>query len=216
EYYRYIVYVSPTQFDTTITAYLTDGSTTVSVSDYSVYAYCTAAMTSDESDELYAVKDLCEAVLNYGYYVEKWLDGSSSIDILDIDLTWTDPVKYGTWDVDLSTYSSTANGIEGKTLALDGEGIFIRLYVSDSSTYTVSSKDIISGSDSSGSYIEFKVPAKEMSSIFSIYRDGVFYTSYSIYSYIKNTVDDENENLSNVCKAIYYYGQASAAYQGWR
>ncbi|MCD8005460.1 MAG: hypothetical protein LUF29_00580 [Oscillospiraceae bacterium] len=217
-YYRYIVYVSPTQLTSTITASLKSSSgTLVSLDNYSVYQYCEAAITSDSTSDLYEVKDLCAAVLNYGYYVETWLNGSSSINIQnDIDSSWDDPVD-DTWDVDLSSYGNTATTGVTKSLALDGTGIYIRVYGIDTSkTYTVSGKEVTTGNDGSD-YIEFKVPAKEMSSTFTILEDGVTFTTYSVYSYIKNTIEtSSDEDLVNVCKAIYYYGQASAAYQGWR
>ncbi|MCD7847651.1 MAG: hypothetical protein LUG49_06455 [Oscillospiraceae bacterium] len=171
EYYRYIVYVSPTQLDSDISVTLTDGTNTVAVDTYSVYDYCEYAIT-DTSGEWDAEKPLCEALLNYGYYVEILKNGSSSIDIKkDLDSSWTDPVT-GTWDADFISID-TSDGVTGKTLALDGTGIYIRLYVSDNAGFTVSGKEVITGTDGTyGNYIEFKIPAKEMSNVFTIYKDG--------------------------------------------
>ncbi|MCD7822638.1 MAG: hypothetical protein LUG86_01260 [Oscillospiraceae bacterium] len=218
-YCRYTVYVKPTDLTLTITATLTDGSSTVAVSNYSVSTYCTKAIENEDGSWSDATKALCEAVLNYGYYLDLWIDGTntSNIDtILGLDSEWSDPV--GTGNVDLSSYSVTSDGVEGKSLALDGEGIFIRIYGIDTSkTYTVSGKDVLTGTHVTyGDYIEFKVPAKEMDKIFTIYADGEKYTTYSIYSYINNTITNStDENLVNLCEAIYYYCEAAKSYTEW-
>ncbi|MCD8005579.1 MAG: hypothetical protein LUF29_01185 [Oscillospiraceae bacterium] len=208
EYYRYTVYVSPTELDSSITAYLTYGTTTVTTPDYSVYTYCEKAI-KNEDGTWNAEKPLCEALLNYGYYLETWLGETSTINILSLDETWTDPLSE-TWGVNLSDYNKTANGVTGKTLALDGTGIFIRLNIDNPTSYYVEGiDDVVYGEG----YLEFKVPAKEMSEIFTICNsDGTTYTTYSIYSYIKNYVDSEDTNLANLCKAIYYYSEESIAY----
>ncbi|MCD8007324.1 MAG: hypothetical protein LUF29_10290, partial [Oscillospiraceae bacterium] len=227
EYYRYIVYVSPTQFDTTITATLTDSSTTISVSDYSVYQYCEAAITSDESDELYAVKDLCEAVLVYGYYAEIYAGEENSTlpgnltTILGSDWLTTNDVV--TWDnPEIEAISSDPDVT--KYLALDGNGIYVIFEVTDTaSIYTVNGETLEVQYDNGTYYIEYRVPAKEMNRSFSVFRDGEVYTTYSVYTYVKHIIDTGvsaeysiTEDAINLCKAIYNYGEAASDFTGWR
>ncbi len=222
-YYRYTVYVNPTELYSDIEATLTDGTTEVETTTYSVSTYCEKAIKNEDGTWSNEVA-LCEAVLNYGYYVETWLNKSSSIDISESDDDWTDPV--GTWTVDLSSYSNSTNeeGVNGKTLALDGEGIFIRIYVSDgTANYAVSGQEVITGTDEdNGAYIEFKVAAKNMDKTFTIIKDGEEFSTYSVYSYIysitSSKIDESNgitENLQNLCKAIYYYCVEAQSYNGW-
>ncbi|MCD8005458.1 MAG: hypothetical protein LUF29_00570 [Oscillospiraceae bacterium] len=223
-YYRYIVYVSPTDFDTTITATLTDGTTSVAVSDYSVYDYCATVLgTDDTSSELYAVKDLCEAVLNYGYYASEYyeelygttLDCDLQDDLASLISGWTDPVA--NWSDPTIDVSSSNNEIT-KYLALDSDGIYVIIKVDTGSTYTINGEELEVTSDG---YIEYRVPAKEMADEFTIYKDGEVYDVYSVYSYVSNVINHETdstytEDVKNLCKAIYLYGEAAAKYTGWR
>ncbi|MCD7822636.1 MAG: hypothetical protein LUG86_01250 [Oscillospiraceae bacterium] len=218
-YYRYTVYVLPTQLTSTIKAKLTDGTNEVEVSEYSVSIYCKRAIgyAADGDTDWDDTADLCKQVLNYGYYLDLWLHSGTSTSGIDIaedyDSTWTDPVT-GTLDVTFDEkYDSTSDDVK-KTLALDGKGIYIRVYVSDNTAgYTVSGKTLETSTDSNGQYIEFKVATDEMADIFTVCNaDGTTYTTYSIYSYIKNNVSNSNEYLVKLCKAIYYYCEAALNY----
>ncbi|MCD8006221.1 MAG: hypothetical protein LUF29_04505 [Oscillospiraceae bacterium] len=203
---------------------MTDSSTTVSVSDYSVYQYCEAAITSDESDELYAVKDLCEAVLVYGYYAEIYAGEENSTlpgnltTILGSDWLTTNDVV--TWDnPEIEAISSDPDVT--KYLALDSNGIYVIFEVTDTaSTYTVNGETLEVKYDNGTYYIEYRVPAKEMSKAFTVYIEDKVYDTYSVYTYVSNIISSYNaenaEAVKNLCKAIYFYGEESAAFSGWR
>ncbi len=224
EYYCYTVYVKPTEIDSTIVAYLSDGTNTVKASDYSVYSYCSYAITTAgwESE-----KELCEAVLNYGYYAQLWQNESSSIDIkTNLDSSWTNPVA-DNW-TELEGYGSTTTDGVKKTLAL-GSGVYIRMYLTEAvasdATFTVNGETLekVSSSDYEGytCYIEFKVSAKNMYDTYTVYKNGEEFTSYSVYAYINNICKSETSetitaNLKNLCQAIYYYGEQAKSYNSWQ
>ncbi|MCD7847723.1 MAG: hypothetical protein LUG49_06830 [Oscillospiraceae bacterium] len=229
EYYRYIVYVNPTQIDSTITAYLTNTDETVNVSttDYSVYTYCEKAIKNTDGT-WDAEKPLCEAVLNYAYYAEVYAENTSTLQssLQTLDSAWENPVS-DTWAA-LTGYDDTATSGVKKTLALS-EGIYIRMYLTSdvaSGTFTVNEETLtLVDSDLEGysKYFEFKVPAKDMSSTFRVYKDGEEFTTYSVYSYVNNiagysgTDKSITDNLKKLCQAIYYYSKASITYgTNWR
>ncbi len=129
-YYYYTKYVGVADINSTITAYLTDGTSTVTVDDYSVADYCDTAIT-DTRDE----QTLCEALLTYGYYAEIYKDGSSSIDDYD------DMTNYDVSAIESTKYGGTTTTGVAKALTLYDE-ICIKLYltsdvVSNSATFTV-------------------------------------------------------------------------------
>ncbi|MCD7785124.1 MAG: hypothetical protein LUH18_06040 [Oscillospiraceae bacterium] len=219
-YYRYTVYVKPTQISSGIVAYLSDGSNKVDAGTYSVYEYCEYAINAS-GVEWEEVEDLCEAVLNYGYYAQVWYNNSESTlqsSIRSLDSAWTDPTSSFNLS-SLSGYATTSDGIK-KTLALDG-GVYIRIYVTDTSaTYSVDGETLEVEADGNGSYVEFKVYAKEMYKTFTVLKGDEVYTSYSIYTYIYNVCNSEisgdiTESLQNLCKAIYDYGEEAKAYNNW-
>ncbi len=220
-YYRYTVYVNPTEISSAINAYLTDGTNKVELDNYSVYDYCAYAIKT-ETEVWQEVQALCEAVLNYGYYAETWYNNSSTSTlqskIYDLDSYWTDPVT--SFDISaLSSYETDSDGID-KTLALGG-GVYIRVYVTDTTaTYTVDGEELEVGVDSNGYYVEFKVYAKEMYKTFTVLMNGNTYTTYSVYNYIYNVCNssisgDITESLQDLCKSIYYYGELAKAYNNW-
>ncbi|MCD7785305.1 MAG: hypothetical protein LUH18_06995 [Oscillospiraceae bacterium] len=221
-YYHYTVYVNPTQINSSINAYLTDGTNKVELDNYSVYDYCAYAITT-ETEVWQKVEALCEAVLNYGYYAEKWYNNGSSAlqtQIKGLDKDWTDPVTNFSLS-ELSDYAKESDGID-KTLALDG-GVYIRVYVTDTTaTYTVDGEKLEVGEDSNGYYVEFKVYAKEMYKTFTVLMNGNTYTTYSVYTYIYNVCNSENDaskgitdSLKDLCKSIYYYGELARDYTNW-
>ncbi len=213
-YCRYTVYVNPTQVESDIYAYLTNGSDTVSIDTFSVYDYCNTAITTTGWE---AEKPVCEAVLNYAYYATVYAGSSSDLQntLQSIDSTWSDPVS--SIDVSsLSSYATSSDSVE-KTLVL-GSGVYIRVYVDDASaTYTVDGEKLEVVTSGSTSYVEFKVYAKEMYKTFTVYKDGAKYTTYSVYRYIYNICSDSSssETLTNLCKAIYDYGEKAKAYNKW-
>ncbi|MCC8195929.1 MAG: hypothetical protein LIO49_03850 [Ruminococcus sp.] len=217
-YYRYTVYVNPTQFSSTISAYLTDGTNSTATYDYSVATYCTKAIERgwDESD-------LCKALLNYGDYVTAYYSGISTCSLDGVD-GWTDPVA-GEWTADLSEYSGTETEGTAKALLL-GDSVVIRVYMtsdvaSESDVFTVGGtvleKQALEN-ESYAYYVEFKVSAKNMSKTFTVMKNGDEFTSYSVLSYVNNVInaDSSDTALSNLCKAIYYYSVAADDYTGWQ
>lgn len=217
-YYRYTVYVNPTQFSSTISAYLTDGTNSTATYDYSVATYCKKAIERgwDESE-------LCKALLNYGDYATAYYSGISTCSLDGVD-GWTDPVA-GEWTADLSKYSGTETEGTAKALLL-GDSVVIRVYMtsdvaSESDVFTVGGTVLEKHAlenESYAYYVEFKVSAKNMSKTFTVMKNGEEFTSYSVLSYVNNVIsaDSSDPALSNLCKAIYYYSVAADDYTGWQ
>lgn len=213
-YYYYTMYVGVADIDSTITAYLTDETSTVNLSDYSVAEYCNLAI-----NEAWEEKALCEALLTYGYYAEIYKDGSSSISDYD------DMTSYDVGDIDSTKYESSSPTGVAKALTLYDE-ICIKLYltdavVSDSATFVVNGVTYTPVADTTVSgytySIEIPVPAKNMDLIYTIYKsDGTtVLTTYSVYTYIMNNTSGSTTNLANLCRAIYNYSVAAENYTGW-
>ncbi len=212
-YYRYTVYVSVADINSTIKAYLTDGTTTVEVSDYSVATYCTeAASVSDKESAL------CQALLTYGYYTGVLVEEETNI----TDYTDMSSLEV---DIDSDTYGSTDTTGVAKTLALDST-ISIRMYltseVASDATFTVNGTTLTvneTTDDYSSTYpyyIEFKVSARNLDTMYTVYKNGEEFTKYSVYSYIMNNYQDtETTGLADLCKAIYNYSLKAEDYDGW-
>ncbi|MCD8108016.1 MAG: hypothetical protein LUE20_08670 [Oscillospiraceae bacterium] len=217
EYYRYTVYVKPNEFLTTIYASLTDCENSTDTYEYSVYDYCLNAIENEWEES-----ELCKALLNYGDYASAYDPGISQYSFEDIG-DWTDPVAEA-WDVDLSEYDGTETTGVAKTILL-GNTVAIRLYLtseaaSEDDVFTVdgTTLELHSVDDKNYSYyIEFKVPAKDMDTTFTVLKNGVEFTTYSVLSYVKNIVETEDDTaLANLCKAIYYYSLEASKYTGWQ
>ncbi|MCD7770968.1 MAG: hypothetical protein LUH23_02620 [Oscillospiraceae bacterium] len=218
-YYRYTVYVSPTDVSSEIVATLTDGTNEIDAGTFSAYDYCEYALTTDGWEDERA---LCEAVLNYAYYAQLYVGGESSLQdsIASLDADWTDPVA--AWDETISNVCES-DGIS-KSLALNRDGIYVVVYVGDNtSTYTVDGETLEVNTDSTGYYVEFKVPARKMGTAYTVYKDGEAYTTYSVYTYVAHIVETGVSSEYNItqeavdlCKAIYYYGVEAAAYGNWQ
>ncbi|MCD7823756.1 MAG: hypothetical protein LUG86_07070 [Oscillospiraceae bacterium] len=217
-YYRYTVYVKPHEFSTPVYVRLTDGTNVTETRKYSVEEYCMSAI-EDNLDEA----DLCKALLNYGDYATAFYTGVSSQSLESIE-GWVDPVT-AELAVDLSEYSGTDTPGTAKGLLL-GSSVVIRIYLmpdvaseSDSFTYNGTALELYAVDDESYSYyIEFPVPASDMSSTLTVYKNGEEFTSYSVLSYVYNIVQKEGSSdsaLVNLCKAIYYYSVAADNYDFW-
>ncbi|MCD7784777.1 MAG: hypothetical protein LUH18_04245 [Oscillospiraceae bacterium] len=212
-YYRYTVYVSVADINSTISAYLTDGTTTVSVSDYSVATYCTeAASVSDKESAL------CQALLTYGYYTGVLINETT-------DITGYTEASTITVNIDAVEYGSTETTGVAKTLALDST-ISIRMYltsdVASGAMFTVNGNELTVNetTDSYKSdypyYIEFKVSARNLDTMYTVYKNGEEFTKYSVYTYIMNNYQDtETTELADLCKAIYNYSLRAEDYDGW-
>ncbi|MCD7846916.1 MAG: hypothetical protein LUG49_02615 [Oscillospiraceae bacterium] len=218
--YRYTVYVNPDQFGSTIYATLTDGTNSSETIEYSVETYCMHAISTEGWEP---EAELCKALLNYGYYASLYTGTECTNSLSDVS-GWTDPVV-GEWTADLSGYSGT--GTEGVSKALIlGSSVVIRLYIekgtteiSDVLTFGDAVLERHSVTDENYEYyVEFKVPAKDMVNTQTVLKNGEEFTSYSVLSYVYNALksDETAENLSNLCKAIYYYSVVAYNYNGWR
>ncbi len=217
-YYRYTVYVKPTQFNSTISAYLTDGTNSTDIYEYSVATYCLKAISGgwDESD-------LCKAILNYGDYATAYYSQISINSLENVD-DWSDPVAEE-WTADLSEYSGTETEGVAKALLL-GDSVVIRVYMTsgvacEDDTFSVDGTSLTLHeleNESYAYYVEFKVSARNMSEIFTVMKNGEEFTSYSVLSYVNNVVkaDTSDSALSDLCKAIYYYSVAADNYAGWQ
>ncbi|MCC8130231.1 MAG: discoidin domain-containing protein [Ruminococcus sp.] len=211
EYYRYTVYVGVAEINSTITATITNGTNSSAVTDYSVATYCSTAIESNLAES-----SLCTALLTYGNYARVVNGDSAELDSsykLEDDYSVSISDDYGEETTSTSGYL--------KTLAL-GDVIYIRVYMATSQTVKVDGVEYepVTNSDYEGytCYIEFPVSAKNMDEIYTVCStDDTELTSYSVYYYIKNQLanDDADDNLKNLCKAIYNYSQAAEDYSGW-
>ncbi|MCD7784780.1 MAG: discoidin domain-containing protein [Oscillospiraceae bacterium] len=219
EYYRYTVYVSVADINTTIRATLSNGDISVIADEYSVAAYCSTAIENEAAE-----KDLCQALLTYGYYTGEYIEGKSTGII-----GYTD-VSDNTVTIDSSKFGNTETSGYAKTLILD-DVVSIRVYMTsekcgESSTFKVGSNVLTPTAETKevdnvtySYYIEFDVSAQNLDAMFEICdKNGTFLTKYSVYSYIMNQLAEDSEasdSLKNLCKAIYMYGEAANSYNGW-
>ncbi|MCC8131668.1 MAG: hypothetical protein LIO72_08040 [Ruminococcus sp.] len=213
----YTVYVKPNQFSDMIYVYLTDGTSVTDTYEYSVDTYCLEAINKNLEET-----DLCKALLNYGYYASIY-DSESGTNILDDIDGWVDPVAEE-WTVDLSSYSGTTTDGVAKTLIL-GSSVVIRLYLTadvadDNDVFTFEGNTLEKyaiDDEYYSYYIEFKVPARKMSEMLTVSKNGEEFTKYSVLSYVNNVInsDEYDDALKNLCKAIYHYSVAADNYSGW-
>ncbi len=238
KYYRFTVTVDSTQMATSFTAVLKYNDTTVQSNTYSVESYCKWAITNDKDE-----KDLCAALLNYGGYSQTYFESMGTLANANLDTyfdaaggTWSDPVTNGTWvDSNVSSYEASTsgtfpsvitNGSEGfsASLVLESQTV-IRIYFNatskDSLTIAVGEEELTIVDAGSGSYyVEYEVQASKLGTAIDFtVTDGMDTgtVSYSAYAYINTQLSDGDTSaaLANVCKALYYYGEAAEEYSNW-
>ncbi|MCD7784005.1 MAG: hypothetical protein LUH18_00210 [Oscillospiraceae bacterium] len=206
---------------TTIVAQITNGSTIVETSTYSVATYASNVYSS-ASDKF---KNLLDTMLNFGYYAEDYYEdvkgAALSATVGDSAKQSLDSVSETT----LSTYDPTVDGDKTKvmaTLVLD-ETCELRFYVDSGYTVSVDGFTLYEGSDDNGTYYAiqdilvqnwdygFTVTVKDSS-------DSVVctLTKYSVMSYAYTVVSGTgyDDSLVNLVKAMYLYNQAANTYLG--
>ncbi len=231
-FYRFSVALNSTQMATTFTAKLIyDGTLTVQTNTYSVESYCKYAITNSLTE-----KALCAALLNYGGYSQTYCNvdtgNLANANLSDYDSDWSDPVKE-TFEADLSSYTTTISdtipseitGSFSASLVLESQTV-IRIYFNatstDNLTFAVGEETlkIQTATGDYAYYVEYEVQASKLGTAieFSVSNGSTTGTvSYSAYAYINTQLSDGDTSaaLANVCKALYYYGEAARTYTGW-
>jgi len=225
-YYKFKCSISAKDMASEITAQLIDGEKAGTEYKYSVKEYADYLLTHTEGNAEYAkAAPLVKAMLDYGAYAQRYFkEGTAIGEVQDMaNVTVPNTFKFD----EVSTSLPEGVTFEGATLSLRSETT-LSLYFKSSTdlsfkyvSYEVE-KDTTAGGyqiarirgikadDLDKTFMLRIVDASESGSILSF--GG--YVAYGPLTYCYNVLNggSEDENLQNVCKALYKYAQAAKTY----
>ncbi|MBQ8967735.1 hypothetical protein [Ruminococcus sp.] len=217
-YYVFKCNVAAKDMASDITAQMIDGDKAGTKYTYSVKDYADYLLLHTDDDEAYEkAAPLVKAMLNYGAYSQSYFDEGTP---------FADSYKAAVDDVSVPVdfkYNDNAKlpeGVtfEGATLSLKSETT-LSLYfkgLPENTTFTCNGKTV--ETSKSGNYVVARIrglKASELENDFTV-KFGESSVTYNAMTYCYNVLNggSGDENLQNVCKALYKYAQAAKAYFG--
>jgi len=202
---------------------------------YSVAKYCASAFKAYESNNAkYAkLKDLCEAILNYGKYAEDYVNGNTASTLnegheanFDSGYSFTNlkakTVKGSAGNANLTLGSKiTLNFYVSTTVNLTNEDTITQNFfvLNDKPTPEQIDPKYVTVSGSDGNYtVSVELYAYQLATSYTLKLKGVdtsdFCITYGVYNYCSDVQGVGNETMDCLCKAIHNYSQAVQAYIG--
>lgn len=186
--------------------------------DYSLETYLND-LSSDESDENAALKDLADATLVYGAYAQNAFNHNA-----DPNLDGSDLADVTVDTLESNKITKSADIPEGlklteMTLILETETTLCFYFKSDNIenyTFKLDGTDVVLNeiTEEGLYYVEIaNISAKELDTKHTLEINDECTLTFNALSYAYATVKaDMNENLCNVVKALYKYNEAANAY----
>jgi len=219
-YYKFKCSISAKDMASTITAQLVDGDKAGTKYTYSVKAYADYLLEHTEGNAEYTkAAPLVKAMLNYGAYAQSYfsIGGTAANEKLDDDDKALDNVTIpAKFEYDDNASLPTGVTFEGATLSLKSETT-LSLYFKGlpaETVFTCDSKTVETVKD--GEYVVARIrgiKATELEDDFTVTFKGGS-VKYNAMTYCYNVLHDDtvDDNLQNVCKALYKYAQAAKTY----
>ena len=215
-YYKFKCSISAKDMASEITAQLVDGEKTGTEYKYSVKEYADHLLAHTEIDEYANAAPLVKAMLNYGAASQRYFNEGTAIgEVEDMaDVTVPNTFKF---DYANATLPEGVN-FEGATLSLKSEttlSLYFKGLPADTK-FTCDGKTVETAKN--GEYVVARIrgiKASELEKDFTVTFKGVSMT-YNAMAYCYNVLNggSEDENLQNVCRALYLYAQAAINYAG--
>ncbi len=221
-YYKFKCSVSAKDMASTITAQLVDGEKSGTEYTYSVKDYADYLLSHTLGNAEYAnAAPLVKAMLNYGAYAQEYFGEGKPL---------ADSYKAAMDDVSVPAdfaYNDTniplPDGVtfEGATLSLKSEttlSLYFKGLPADT-TFTCNAGNEVQ-TEPNGEYVVARIrgiKANELEKYYTVtFEDGsvTYNVTYNAMTYCYNVLKDDtvDDNLQNVCRALYLYAQAAKAY----
>ncbi|MDD5947926.1 MAG: InlB B-repeat-containing protein [Oscillospiraceae bacterium] len=217
-YYVFKCNVSAKDMASEITAQMFDGDKAGTEYKYSVKDYADYLLAHTEVEEYAKAAPLVKSMLNYGAYSQEYFgEGTpladsykAAVDSVAVPVDF----KYN----DANTTLPTGVTFEGATLSLESETT-LSLYfkgLAEDTMFTCNGKTVETAKN--GDYVVARIrgiKANELENNFTVtFEDGR--VTYNAMTYCYNVLNggSDEENLKNVCKALYQYAEEATKYFG--
>ena len=221
-YYKFKCSISAKDMASTITAQLIDGEKSGTEYTYSVKDYADYLLAHTEVDEYANAAPLVKAMLNYGAASQTYfgIEGTAANASLTDEekalgeVSIPDTFKFDEANADLPEGVT----FEGATLSLKSETT-LSLYfkgLPEDTEFTCDGRTVETAKN--GEYVVARIRginASELENDFTVtFADGS--VTYNVMTYFYNVLNDDtvDDNLKNVCRALYNYAQAAINYAG--
>ncbi len=210
----------------TITAQLIDGEKSGTEYTYSVKDYAEYLLSHTEVEEYANAAPLVKAMLNYGAASQTYfgIEGTAANASLTDEekalgeVSIPDTFKFDEANADLPEGAT----FEGATLSLKSETT-LSLYfkgLAEDTEFTCDGRTVETAKN--GDYVVARIrgiKANELENNFTVTFEGdseTYNVTYNVMTYFYNVLNDgtADDNLQNVCKALYKYAQAAINYAG--
>ena len=217
-YYKFKCSVSAKDMASTITAQLVDGEKSGTEYTYSVKDYAEYLLEHNEVEEFANAAPLVKAMLNYGAASQRYFNEGTAIgEVEDMaDVTVPNTFKFDEGNADLPEGVT----FEGATLSLKSEttlSLYFKGLPADTK-FTCDGRTVETAKN--GEYVVARIrgiKANELENDFTVTFEGdsvTYNVTYNVMTYCYNVQNDDtvDDNLKNVCKALYKYAQAAINY----
>ena len=221
-YYKFRCGISAKDMASEITAQIVDGDKTGTAHTYSVKEYAEYLLSHTEEAGAYAqAAPLVKAMLNYGaasqfYFGVGSTPANASLDNNDklpdaVDIP--DTFRYNDENNTLPEGVTFA----GATLSLKSETTLSLYFTGLSADCAFNCKDKTVETDSTKKYVIARIRgirADELEDDFTVKFEDGYSVTYNVMTYCYNALNggSEDDNLLNVCRALYLYAEAANAY----
>ncbi|MBQ9808511.1 MAG: leucine-rich repeat domain-containing protein [Ruminococcus sp.] len=225
-YYKFKCSISAKDMASTITAQLVDGEKSGTEYTYSVKDYAEYLLEHTEVEEYANAAPLVKAMLNYGaasqtYFGIEGTAANAELDDADKELGEVSIPETFQFD-DESAALPEGVTFEGATLSLKSETT-LSLYFNglpEGTEFTCDSKTVETAKN--GEYVVARIRginASELENDFTVTFEGdsvTYNVTYNVMTYFYNVLNDGtvDDNLQNVCKALYRYAEEASKYFG--
>ena len=220
-YYKFRCSISAKDMASTITAQLVDGESKGKEYTYSVKDYADYLLAHPEVEEYADAAPLVKAMLNYGaasqtYFGIKGTAANASLTDEEKALGEVSIPETFKFNVANATLPEGVT-FEGATLSLKSETT-LSLYfkgLPEGTVFTCGSKTVETAKN--GEYVVARIRginANELENDYTVTFDEDGRVTYNAMTYCYNVLngDTVDDNLKNVCKALYLYAQAAKTY----
>ena len=217
-YYKFKCSISAKDMASTITAQLVDGEKSGKKYTYSVKDYAEYILEHNEVEEDAKAAPLVKAMLNYGAASQTYfgIEGTAAnVGLDDTDKTLCEvsipeTFKFSEANAPLPVVVT----FEGATLSLKSETTLFLYFngLPEDIEFTCSNKDVETAKN--GEYVVARIrgiKANELKNDFTVtFEDGR--VTYNVMTYCYNVLNggSDEDNLKNVCKALYLYAEEAS------
>ncbi|MGN0649739.1 MAG: leucine-rich repeat protein [Oscillospiraceae bacterium] len=232
EVYVFTCHVAAAEMADSISAQVVCGKTVSEAITYSVQEYASYILANQgENAEFAKAAPLVKAMLNYGTYAQLFFNHNSE-SLANAGLSENEKLLTEKSSMELSGYKYNVTDSDadidfvGQLLTLKNK-VTVRLYFTDNSDgafdisdFTVTSggaavdkSRLAVGSDTRGQYLVISgIGAGDFDRAFEISVGDVTISNYSVFSYIRQAVNNADSKLVNVARAMYDYNRSVENY----